>query len=249
LSIRVHLAAVKEQQISRTYNLQTARAALNEALGLALDDPHQLTTPLAELAARDAATADFERQAAEARPEVRQAGLATRLAAAQVSRAQGALLPQVSLRGVFEADRQRFVDQGGANWFVGATLRWEIFNGNSDRARIREASEELAAARKQQEQVDRGVRLQVRNAWGDYQSSRERVTVAQAAVSQAEESLRIIKNRYDNGLTTITELLRSETALLDARMHHLTALYNVRVNAAALYQSAGILTGDADVLR
>jgi outer membrane protein TolC len=240
---------MKEQQISRSYNFQIARAALNEALGLSLDEPHDFTTPLTELQVRDATMADFEKQATETRPEIRQAGLATRLASNQVSGAKGSLLPQVSLRGVFEADRQRFVDQGGANWFVGATLRWNIFNGNTDRARIREASEALAGARKQQEQIDRGVRLQIRKAWGDYQSSRERVNVSQAGVSQAEESLRIIKNRYDNGLTTITELLRSETALLDARMRRLNALYDVRVNAAALYESAGILTGDSDVLR
>lgn len=249
LSIRVHLAAVREQQITRTYNLQTARAALNEALGLALDEPHDLTTPLSDVSTAETAVADLEQRAAEARPEARQAGLATRLASTQVSGARGALLPQVSLRGVFEADRQRFAGRGGANWFAGATLRWNIFNGHSDGARIREASEALAGAQKQEEQVGRGIRLQVRTAWGGYQSARERVTVAQAAVSQAEESLRIIKNRYDNGLTTVTELLRGETALLDARMRRLNALYDVRVSAAVLYQSAGILTGDSDVLR
>lgn len=249
LAIRVHLAAMREQQIRRTYDLDTARAALNEALGLPLDTPHTLATPLTELAKVDTQLADFEKHAAEERPEMREATLATEAAATQVSGAKGALLPQVAVRGAFEADRQRFVNQGGANWLVGASLRWNLFNGNSDRARIREASETLASARKQQEQVDRGLRLQVRKAWGDYQSSRERVGVAQAAVSQAEESLRIIKNRYENGLTTTTELLRSETALLDARTRRLNALYDVRVAAATLYQTAGILTGDSDVLK
>ena len=37
LSIRVHLAAVREQEIRRGYDVQVAMAALNEALGLDLN--------------------------------------------------------------------------------------------------------------------------------------------------------------------------------------------------------------------
>jgi outer membrane protein TolC len=46
LSIRVHLAAVNEQRIRRSADLEVARAALNDAMGLALDTPHALTTAL-----------------------------------------------------------------------------------------------------------------------------------------------------------------------------------------------------------
>ena len=47
LSIRVHLAGVREAEIRRGYDVEVAMAALNEALGLPLDTPHTLTTPLA----------------------------------------------------------------------------------------------------------------------------------------------------------------------------------------------------------
>ena len=40
LSIRVHLAAVTEQRINRAADLDVAKAALNDALGLPLDTPH-----------------------------------------------------------------------------------------------------------------------------------------------------------------------------------------------------------------
>ncbi len=46
LSIRVHLASVREEQIRRAADLDVARAALNDALGLPLDMPHTLTTAL-----------------------------------------------------------------------------------------------------------------------------------------------------------------------------------------------------------
>src|SRR5271165_4874864 len=40
LSIRVHQASVREQQIRRAADLDVARAALNDAIGLPLDTAH-----------------------------------------------------------------------------------------------------------------------------------------------------------------------------------------------------------------
>src|SRR5690242_20528321 len=49
LSIRVHLAGVNEQRIQRRADLDVAKAALNDALGLPLDTAHTLSTPLQPL--------------------------------------------------------------------------------------------------------------------------------------------------------------------------------------------------------
>jgi outer membrane protein len=249
LSIRVHLAAMREQQIRREYDLQVARAALNEALGLPLDTQHDLTTPLTALSIPDQAVTESEKTAIAERPEARQVELSTQLAETQSSAARSSLLPQVSVRGAFEADRQRFVTRGGENWFVGATLRWNLFNGFADKARIAEASEALTGARAEQRRTDAAIRLQVRRAHADLKAAEERIAVATAAVTQAAESLRITKNRYENGLNTVTDLLRNETALLDARTRRLAAIYDQRVAAAMLELATGELSSNSDVLK
>ncbi len=46
LSFRVHLAAMKEREIQARYALEVAAAALNDALGQALETSHDLSTPL-----------------------------------------------------------------------------------------------------------------------------------------------------------------------------------------------------------
>jgi outer membrane protein len=249
LSVRVHLAAVKEQEIRRGYDLQVARAALNQALGLPLDEPHELTTALAAAPLSGLAVADQEGLALKSRPESRQTELAAQLAENQVSAARASYLPQVSLRGVFEADRQRFVTRAGSNWFFGATLRWNLFNGYADRARIAEASETLAGARAQRKYYDSAIRLEVRKAMADAQAARERIDVTSSAVSQAEESLRITRNRYEAGLATITDLLRNETALLEVRTRRLAAVHDQRLAVVALEMARGNLTEDSDVLK
>ena len=62
LSIRVHLASVREQEIRRDYDLQVATAALNEALGLPLDTPHSLPSSLTPVALTADSAAHSRRQ-------------------------------------------------------------------------------------------------------------------------------------------------------------------------------------------
>ncbi|MBI1788903.1 MAG: TolC family protein [Acidobacteria bacterium] len=249
LSIRVHLAAMREQEIRRGYDLSVARAALNEALGLPMDTPHELSTPLTLSAASAGTLAEYEDKAARERPEARQVRLAAELAETQSAAARSALKPQVGFRGALEADRQRFVTRGGGNWLIAATLRWNLFNGLGDKARIEEASHALAGARAEQRQTEAGIRLQVRRADADRKGAGERIAVADAAVAMAEESLRITKNRYENGLNTVTDLLRNETALLEARTRRLAAIHDSRVATAALELAAGTLSLDSEILQ
>jgi len=248
LAIRVHLAAMREQEIRRTYDTDIARATLNDALGLPLDTPHDLTTPLTPLAAVETPLPQEEESARQARPEARQVRLSADVAQLRKETAHAALLPQVSFRVMFEADRQRFIDRGGANWLAAASLRWNLFNGFADKARIDAAAQGIVRARAQQRQIESAVSLQVRSAYLNLKSAQERIALAETTVAQAEENLRIVKNRYDNGLNNVTDLLRSETALTEARVRRLAAVHDQRLASAALELAAGTLSTDSKVL-
>jgi outer membrane protein len=248
LSIRVHLASVREQQIRRTADLDVARAALNDALGLPLDTSHTLTTALTPLKLPGGPLADYERNALTERPEARQVKLATSLAENQAATARSNLLPQVGVHAAFEADRQRFYDRGGANWLVSIGLRWNLFNGFSDKARVEESKFALRQSEAEQERAGSAIRLQVRRAYADLRAADQRIEVTKASVAEAEESLRITQNRYQTGLSNVTDLLRTETAVLEARTRHLAAIHDQRIAAATLELAAGTLTADSEVL-
>ena len=249
LSIRVHLAAMREQRIRRGYDLDVARAALNEALGLPLDAPHDLTTPLNALASSNLAVAEYEKEAIKERPELRQAELSAQLGEIQSKSARAGYWPQISVRGAFEADRQEFINKGGANWYFGATMRWNLFSGFGTQARVAEATNAVRSARAEQKRADAGIRLQVRKAHADLAAAQERIQVTAAAVAEAEESLRINRNRYEAGMSTVTELLRNETALLEVKTRRLAAIYDQRVAAAMVELAAGVLSTDSEVLK
>jgi outer membrane protein TolC len=248
LSIRVHLAQVSEQRIRRAADLDVARAALNDAMGLPLDTPHLLTTKLTPVDVPEIELAGFEREAAESRPEARQTKLAVNLARTQTDAARASLLPVVVAHGGFEADRQRFVTRGGSNWTAAVSLRWNLFNGNSDKARIAEAGHLVRRAEADEQRTGSALKLQVRRAWADLRAAQQRIEAARAAVAESEESLRITQNRYAAGMSNVTDLLRTETAVLETRTRFLAAVHDQRVAATMLEYAAGRLSADSEVL-
>ena len=248
LSIRVHLAGVREEQIRRSADLEVTRAAMNDAIGLPLDSVHSLTTPLAPLPVAQTELSGYEKNAVDGRPEARQTRLAAEIAGVQAADAHSNYLPQVTLHGAFEADRQRFVYRGGANWLISIGLRWNLFNGGADKAKIAESEAALRRTTAEQARAESGIRLQVRQAWASLKAAQQRIESAQASVAEAQESLRISQNRFAAGLSTVTDLLRTETALLETQTRYLAAVHDQRIAAAMLEFAAGTLSPDSEVL-
>jgi outer membrane protein TolC len=248
LSIRVHIAAIREEQIRRTADLEVARAAMNDAMGLPLDVEHTLTTKLAPLPLVQADLSGVEKNATEGRPETREARLAAQVANVEAAEARSIYKPQVVLHGAFEANRQRFVYRGGANWLVSIDLRWNLFNGGADKAKIVENDAAIRRTAAEQARAESGIRLQVRQAWAALKAAQQRIESAQASVSEAQESLRISQNRFAAGLSTVTDLLRTETALLETQTRYSAAVHDQRIAAAMLEFAAGTLNADSEVL-
>jgi outer membrane protein TolC len=246
LAVRVHLAAVQEQQIRASNDLAVSRAALNDALGVGLDRAFELTTPLESgVGAPDGTLEEYGHLAAENRPEMRQAELVQRLARTQRQIAGAAYWPQVTFEGIVETDSQNFFSKGGANWFTAVTLRWNLWNGGETKARVEQAHFAESRAEALRKSADSAIHLEVLKAYLEVRSAAQRVEVASAAAAEAEEAHRIIQNRHQAGLITVTELLRSEVALAAARTRRLAAVYDHRVAAAALEHAAGTLAADS----
>ncbi len=246
LALRVHLAAVQEQQIRGSNDVAVARAALNDVLGISLDRSFELTTPLESgVGGPEGTLEEYRRLAAENRPEMRQAELAQRLARTERQIAGAAYWPQVAFQGIVETDSQNFLSKGGANWFTAVTLRWNLWNGGETKARVEQARFAESRADALRKHADSAIHLEVLKAYLDLRAAAQRVEVASAGAAEAEEAHRIIQNRHQAGLITVTELLRSETALAAARTRRLAAVYDQRIAAAALEHAAGTLDADS----
>jgi outer membrane protein TolC len=249
LAVATHLAELEQQRIQAGGDAEVARAALADALGLGLDTRRTLSTPLSAAPRPAGSLEDFVARAQDNRADLELAALNVELAGAGIDQAKSNRLPTVFAQGAIEADRNRFVDQGGGNWLAGAAMRWDLWRGGETRAKLDAAHAAERRASALRRRAVSGVELEVRRAWTDFDSATERLKVAEAAIAQAEESLRIVRDRHEAGLETVTELLRSQTALTGAKFRRLATLYDQRVARAALDHAAGVLALSSEALQ
>ena len=241
LSAQTQLAQSKEDLIRAKNGVAISQAALNVAMGVSEDAP---TTTEGKLAAVQISVGELpmlQQQALKQRPDYHEAQLQAQRAGNSVSLAKKEFLPRLDMMGSWEQDNQTFAARGGNNWIAGATLTFNIFNGGARKAQIAESKAYQQSAEAMRSQMESAVRLQVREAYLNLNAALQRVEVSRDSATQAQESLRILRNRYDAGLATIMDVLRAETMRTAAQNNHLNAVYDYRLTFAALELATGDL--------
>ena len=238
LAVQVHLADVQQRQMATRGDVAVARMQLNDTLGLPLDQSVMLVTPPSPAATPDADA--LVQEALRVRPEYQQVRLRVKLAENGSETARAAFLPTVGVQGGWDFNGSTLADQR-AGWIVGAQVRLNVFNGFADAARLSEAREARARASAEQEQQTRRIEVDVRSAIARLDAARARDAAGRAALAQAAESQRIIRDRYDTGLATITDVLRAAEAALDAESRAIGAQMDVILQSVTLDRAVGRL--------
>jgi len=97
------------------------------------------------------------------------------------------------------------------------------------------------AAEDQRADAESLIALQVRQTWLDVEETRKRVQVTAEAVEQAEENLRIARERYGAGLGTQTQLLQAETLRVQALTNRDNAVLDAALARLRLARAVGSL--------
>jgi outer membrane protein len=245
LSAQVQLAQSREGLLRAQNAAAIALAALNVAMGLPEDAPTNVTGRLNETAFDPGTLAERQSRALALRPDYRQAELVTERARNGSGMARADFLPKLDLFSSWEVDNQTFAARGGNDWALGATLNFNLFDGGANRARLAQSKALERRAEALKSQMASGIRLQVREAYVNLDTARQRVEVTRDAVAQSEESLRIIQNRYEAGLATITDLLRAEADRASLHQSFLNAVFDYRLGYAALELATGELAASS----
>jgi outer membrane protein TolC len=245
LSEQVQLAKAQEDLLQAQNAANLAHAALNVAMGLPEDAATVIEPGLTEGRFAAGELAERQQQALKNRPDLREAALGVELAANSQQTARAEFLPKLNAFSSWEEDNEGFLTRGGNNWTAGVSLSINIFDGGANRSRLAAARFRQSQAQAQAAQMAAAVKLQVREAYLNLATAQQRVEVSQRARSEAEESLRIIQNRYEAGLATITDVLQVETTQTNTQLNYLNALSDYRLSYAALELATGELAADS----
>lgn len=179
-------------------------------------------------------------QAFRARPEL--AGLTAQARAldAQADSTLATIRPQVNAGGGFVfLGAQNNAPQGIGTAYV--SLNWEFTDGGVSRRRAAALRERERATIKQRADTAADIALQVRTRWLDLRQARLRVPVARFAVSQAEENIKVVTDRYREGLSTYTEVLDAENRRIQSLNNFYNALYDESLALFRLRRAVGDL--------
>jgi outer membrane protein len=249
LSAQVRMAARKQELIRAQNKLALSRAQLSTAMGIATGNEFDPDEALAERSLPATSLEEAEKKAVEMRPDLKRVRSAEAAQQESVSIAKSSFGPRVSAFGGWEADSPTFVAGGGGNnWLAGIEVQFDLFQGGAKRAQLsheRAMQEKVAAVK---EMATDAIRLEVRRAYYDLDAARQQTEVAREAIAESQESLRINQNRYDSGLSTITDLLAAEEAARRSQTDYWESIYRYHTGYANLELAIGKLNPQSPVV-
>jgi len=238
LQLDVYLARTLEQQVQATSDERIARARLNQLMGAALSTIFSFDLTPTAIAIDITSLAGLEEEAVKNRPEVALAMQQEQLAAATVDAAQAAFLPQVAAQGGWELNGGTW-NSRSSSWVAGVVARFNLFHGFADKARLAEARAQATGRAHEKEKAETMARLDVQIAIARLEAARASEAVGRAAADRARESRRIIRDRYESGLTDAATLLRSSDDVLQAEAQQIAARVSVLTATATLQRAIG----------
>jgi len=240
LAAAVQLASFRQRVIAAEGEVAVAGVALATAVGRDVDASGAIlggedaAGPAGETPALMGTPAVRVETALARRGSVRSASTFIEDAETRLRAERGAVLPRVDAFGNVAAS-----DDNG-DYTAGVAVTIELFD-RGRAARVAAARAEIDAARAHEALARDAVTMEVVSAWHRLRVASESAGVAATAVAQAEAAARIVRDRYEQGLTTITEQLRAQTALVSARFELLAARYESVVAHAELLRATGEL--------
>ena len=238
LQLDVYLARTLEQHVQATSDERVARAQLNQLMCEPLSATFSLDLTPPAIAVDITNSAGLEEEALTNRPEVALGRQQEQLAAATVDAAKAAFLPQVSAQGGWELNGGAW-NSRSSSWVAGAVARVNLFHGFADKARLAEAREQATRRALEKDKAETMARLDVQIAIARLEAARASEAVGRAAADQARESRRIIRDRYESGLTDAAMLLRSADAVQQADAQQIAARVSVLTATTTLQRTLG----------
>jgi outer membrane protein TolC len=208
--------------------------------GQALEPATSLETSAVPSLAVDALVEEARAARGERRAMVRRVEAADEQQAA----ASAASRPTVAIVGGADYARPNprifpRTDRWQESWDVGVNVGWTLWDGGRAAADVAVAGHLASASRRRLEEFDSVVAVEVRQRTLDISSGRAAVAAAEEGVRAATDAHRVVTERYRAGVSTQTEVLDAEFALLQAQLDRTRALAGIRLAEARLDRAVG----------
>ncbi|GBG12471.1 outer membrane protein, adhesin transport system [Novimethylophilus kurashikiensis] len=203
-------------------NLREANIAYNKVIG---SMPSNLTKPTA-IDGIPASVDDALKVGLDNHPILRSALADIEATRAQQGAAEALMKPRVDLElGTNFNHNLDGVQYKSNDWYAMLRLRYNLFHGGADKARISEASVQTQAAIETMHRTQRQVEESLRLSWNSMITAQDRIPKLQATVEAAERTRDAYTKQFSIGQRTLLDLLDSENELYTDRSNLVEAQY------------------------
>ena len=216
LRMDAEVAAARLQLINAASRVRVATGRLNSAMGRAAETPLAITATAA--AAPPPMKSDLDAAVTHAlvqRPEITSGEKRTDAARAAVSAAQSSRAPKIRADASFGLRDTAFLPDT-REWQAGVSVDFPIFDAGSRARRVARSKAELAREEAVFENRHLQIREEVWSAAAELERAWSAISANETGVRASEESLRVVRERYEAGAALITDLLDTQTALARA---------------------------------
>ncbi|MBU6455638.1 MAG: TolC family protein, partial [Cyanobacteria bacterium REEB67] len=238
LAMELQLAQFKQEETAAEGALNVAYAEFNSLIGNPITLPVKLAGQLVDQSWSVEQESILVDKAIDIRPDLESVRLQIGREHQEIKKAKGKYLPNVKAFGGTILSGQGVVN-ATPNFAVGGMVSWDVDPSRPAVVKQAKANEQIAKARCD-EKINL-VKLEVVRAFQQFRVAADSKAVAFAAVAKAKENLRIVRNRYEVGLTTVTDLIQAQTLFAQAQNGYMSAVYDNYVGYANLLLSVGQL--------
>ena len=143
-------------------------------------------------------------------------------------------LPRLNAFASWQTNDKGVVGFNANSYFAGIQLTWNIFNGHRTRHTISQLQLEKEKIAKQLDQQKSEAQLQINRANRQLSDALFFRRQQLVAVEQASEALRVLQNRYTQGLVKTTDVLTAQTQLSQQKIGYVHAVFNFNLAVATL---------------
>lgn len=141
-------------------------------------------------------------------------------------------LPSLNAFGNYQLFDNDVFQGGSDNYLVGVQLKWDLFKGSTRLGKMQETKAEYQKARLEKEQYKSKKQLEIDKVHRNLQKLRLQLHTQKLAVQQARESLRIMADRYQQGLEKTADLQMAESALQEKELRYAQSIFNHNYTSA-----------------
>lgn len=238
LQTKVRLANAENDLVQAQNNYDLAVYSLNKTMGLPLRSEIALTEPLIY---QDYALTldDVTAYGLAHRPEMAQQQANIKKEEAQIKIAQSGQRPQVMLTGTMAWDDDDFAGTANRDWTAMLVTQFNVFDSGSTKAKIKQAQSGELAARKQAQQTQDNIALEISDAYLSMKEAEKRIGTNKVAVEEASVNFAIAQRAYSAGVGTNLDVMDAELALNQAKTNYTNSLFDYNISKARLDKAIG----------